>query len=427
MKPDKSFKIALNMVMHSKLRSWLTIIGIVIGVASVIAIVSLGETMQTQVKSQLSSMNANLITISPGYSKATGMSFGAMGREGGPPGMGGGGGGSSSSSSVLTKDDVETLGGIADISVVNAQITGRANVTYGSQSGMLSITGTDPATWASVTTTKAGEGRLLQASDKNVVVIGYSLADSYFKKEITLGKELRIAGKSFKVIGITSDSGRFDRSIYMPIDNAYEIINGSVQDEYGSILVLVADGTDIDAVETEITDALKFSRGVTEQDFSLSATKDMLESISSATSSMILFLEGIAAVSILVGAVGIANTMFTSVLEKTKEIGIMKAIGARNGDIMMIFLLNAALIGFVGGLLGIILGTLASGFTASLLTGSGIQMPFMGRGGSSSVSIVNVSILLEALLGSVLIGVISGAIPAYQASKLKPVDALRYE
>ncbi len=423
MKPDKSFKIALNMVMHSKLRSWLTIIGIVIGVASVIAIVSLGESMQSQVKSQLSSLNANLITISPGYSKATGMDFGAMGGGGGQPG----GGGSSSSSSVLTKDDVQTLKGIADISTINAQITGRANVTYGSQSGMLSITGTDPETWASVTTSKAGTGRLLQASDKNVVVIGYSLATTYFKKEITLGKELRIAGKSFKVIGITSDTGRFDRSIYMPIDNAYEVLNGSVQDEYNSILALAKDGTDIDTVETEITNALMFSRMVTTQDFSLSATKDMLASISSATSSIILFLEGIAAVSILVGAVGIANTMFTSVLEKTKEIGIMKAIGARNSDIMVIFLLNAALIGFVGGLLGIILGTIASSFTSSLLTGSGIQMPFMGRGGGSSVSIVSVDILFEALLVSVLIGVISGAIPAYQASKLKPVDALRYE
>ncbi len=423
MKPNKSLKVAINMVTHSKLRSWLTIIGIVIGVASVIAIVSLGEAMQSQVNSQLSSLNANLITISPGFSRAQGMGFGRM--EGGPPG---GGGGSSSSSSVLTKEDVLALEGIADISVVNTQITGRANVSYGSESGMLQITGTDPETWEKVTSSKAGGGRLLQATDKNVVVIGYSLATSYFKKEITLGKELRIAGKTFRVIGITSDTGRFDRSVYMPIDNAYEVINGSVQDEYGSILVLVKDGTDMDAVETEMKDALMISRRVTEQDFSLSAMKDMLASISSATSSITLFLTGIAAVSLLVGAVGIANSMFTSVLEKTKEIGIMKAIGARNSDIMAIFLFNAALIGLVGGLLGAVLGTIGSGFASSLLTGSGLQMPFMRGGpGSSLVSSINFTLIIEVLFISVFIGLISGLVPAYQASKLKPVDALRYE
>ncbi|MFH1470212.1 MAG: ABC transporter permease [Candidatus Micrarchaeota archaeon] len=422
MRFDKCLGIAVNMVTHSKLRSWLTIIGIVIGVASVIAIVSLGEAMQNQVNSQLSSMKANLITISPGYSRAQGMSFGRMG-----PGEFGG---SSSSSSVLTKDDVSTLESIADIGAINAQVSGRANVSYGSQSGMLQITGTDPDTWADITSVTTGEGRALQASDKNVIVIGYSLADSYFKKEVTLGKELRISGRSFRVVGITSDNGRFDRSIYMPIDNAYEVINGSIQDEYNSIQLLVKDGADIDEVETEIINALMISRRVTTQDFSISATKDMLASISSATSSITLFLAGIAAVSLLVGAVGIANTMFTSVLERTKEIGIMKAIGARNSDILTIFILNSGLIGLVGGLIGVILGTVASSFVSSLLTGSGIQMPFLGRGGSGGSSLIgsiNFTIVFGALAVSVLIGVISGLIPAYQASKLRPVDALRYE
>jgi putative ABC transport system permease protein len=422
MKLRKSLKIAVNMVTHSKLRSWLTIIGIVIGVASVIAIVSLGEAMQAQVNSQLSSLNANLVTISPGYSRAQGTGFGRF-EPGGP-----GGGGTTSSSSVLTDDDVKTLEGISSISAINAQISGRANVSFGSESGMLQITGTDPDTWAKVTSSKVDQGRTLQGTDKNVIVIGYSLADSYFKKEITLGKELRIAGKSFKVIGITEDTGRFDRSVYMPLDIAYDVLNTSVRDEYNTVLVMVKDGSDIDAVETEITSALMVSRRVDTQDFSLSATKDMVQSISSATSSITLFLAGIAAVSLLVGAVGIANTMFTSVLEKTKEIGIMKAIGARNSDIMAIFLFNSALIGLVGGLLGAILGTIASSITSSLLTGSGLQMPFMrGGGGGTLVDTINFGVIFGVLLISVLIGVISGAIPAYQASRLKPVDALRYE
>ncbi|MFH1448711.1 MAG: ABC transporter permease [Candidatus Micrarchaeota archaeon] len=420
MRADKCLKMAINMVTHSKLRSWLTIIGIVIGVASVIAIVSLGEAMQNQVNSQLSSLNANLITINPGFSRARGMDFGAM--RGGLPG-----GGSSSSDSVLTKDDLRALEGIPGIDAINTQISGRANVSYGSENGMLQVSGVDPETWEQITSSEAGEGRLLHGSDKNVIVIGYSLADSFFKKEITIGRELRIEGQTFRVVGILEDTGRFDRSIYMPIDNAYEVIDGKRENEYDNIQVLVKDGVDIDEMETEITNVLMLSRRADEQDFSLSATKDMQESISSATSSITLFLTGIAAVSLMVGAVGIANTMFTSVLEKTKEIGIMKAIGARNSDIMAIFLLNAGIIGLIGGFLGVILGTIGSSFAASLLTGSGLQMPFMRGMGGSVLDSINFSIIFAALLISTLVGMIAGAIPAYQASKLKPVDALRYE
>ena len=127
----------------------------------------------------------------------------------------------------------------------------------------------------------------------------------------------------------------------------------------------------------------------------------------------------IAAVSLLVGAVGIANTMFTSVLEKTKEIGVMKAIGARNFDIMTIFLLNSALVGFVGGILGIALGSAISSFLPKLITS-------LGPGGPVK-TVIPTSLLIEALLISISIGMIAGAIPAYRASKLKPVDALRYE
>ncbi len=420
MRADKCLKMAINMVTNSRLRSWLTIIGIVIGVASVIAIVSLGEAMQNQVSSQLSSLNANLITISPGFSRAQRTGFGAMGRSWDS--------GSPSSVSVLTKDDVRALESIVGIQAINTQISGRANVSYGSENGMLQVTGVNPETWEQITSSEVGEGRLLHGSDKNVIVIGYSLADSYFKKEITVGRELRIEGNTFRVVGILGDTGRFDRSIYLPIENAYEVIDGKREDEYDNIQILVVDGVDIDAIEIEITDSLMFSRRVNEQDFSLSSTKDLLESISSATNSIALFLTGIAAVSLLVGAVGIANTMFTSVLEKTKEIGIMKAIGARNSDIMTIFLLNAGIIGLIGGFLGVLLGTIGSSFAASLLTGSGLQMPFARGGmGSSLISSINFEIIAIALVVSTLIGMIAGAIPAYQASKLKPVDALRYE
>jgi putative ABC transport system permease protein len=156
--------------------------------------------------------------------------------------------------------------------------------------------------------------------------------------------------------------------------------------------------------------------------FSMSSNKERQEQMAQVTSSMTSFLTAIAAVALLVGAVGVANTMFTSVLERTKEIGVMKAVGARNGDIMMIFLLNACIIGLIGGILGIALGYLFSGLLPTLMGSSG---GILGRFGAGSV--ITMQSVMLALGISLGIGTISGIIPAYKASKLKPVDALRYE
>ena len=161
-------------------------------------------------------------------------------------------------------------------------------------------------------------------------------------------------------------------------------------------------------------------RHVTEKtkDFSVSSNKQTQEMIAEFMSSMTMFLTAIAGVSLLVGAVGIANTMFTSVLEKTKEIGIMKAIGAKNKDIMTIFLFNAGLIGLVGGVIGVIFGIILSSLMPIMMSG-------MGRLGSETV--VSINSIILSLSVSIIIGMIAGVIPAYQGSKLKPVDALRYE
>jgi len=161
-----------------------------------------------------------------------------------------------------------------------------------------------------------------------------------------------------------------------------------------------------------------------EKDYSIVSAKAIQENIANVTQSITLFLGAIAAVSLLVGAIGIANTMFTSVLEKTKEIGIMKSIGAKNRDILSIFILNAGMVGLVGGLFGIAFGSIASGMLPAL----GIRM--MGGGGMGAggmTTAITPQLLIFALALSVTIGVLAGAIPAYRASRLRPVDALRYE
>jgi putative ABC transport system permease protein len=173
----------------------------------------------------------------------------------------------------------------------------------------------------------------------------------------------------------------------------------------------------VDTVDKAIVNKLLISRHdntVGDQDFTVFTTASIASTVTSTIASMSLFLGAIAAVSLIVGAVGIANTMFTSVLEKTKEIGTMKAIGAKNKDILMIFLFNSAMVGLVGGILGVILGIFVS---------SGLQAMM----GMTSVGGVSPYLIVEGLFLAIIIGIISGVIPAYRASKLKPVDALRYE
>jgi putative ABC transport system permease protein len=201
---------------------------------------------------------------------------------------------------------------------------------------------------------------------------------------------------------------------------AYQVIPDKTNDIYDTLVVKIKDENLLDEDITKIENKLMNARHVTakNKDFSISSRKEMQQTRADTMSSMNTFLLAIAAVSLIVGSIGIANTMFTSVLEKTKEIGIMKAIGARNQDILSIFLFNAAFIGLVGGILGIILGTILSGFMPALMGG----LP-LGRG----TAIVTFNSIAMALSVSVTVGILAGIIPAYQASKLKPVDALRYE
>ncbi|MCA9486655.1 ABC transporter permease [Candidatus Woesearchaeota archaeon] len=402
MKTTKCFTMALTMVLHSRLRSWLTILGIVIGVASVISIVGIGTGLSQQVNSNLGQLEADIITISPGYSKA--QSFG-------PPGRGGGTFGETSSSNQdpLTNKDIQTLKGISNIELINQQVSGSVDLTYLGEKGTVTLTGVNQKVYYEITNDEVSEGRLLQPSDSNVIIIGGRLASGYFEKEIKINQLLSIEGRSFRVVGILDDTSN---SIIMPIDSAYEVLENKEKNEYDTIELKVKDVDKLNETEEEIVTKLMRSRHITNEDDRDFTVKTNAESDSlrqEMTSTLTTFLTAIASVSLLVGAVGIANTMFTAVLEKTKDIGIMKSIGARNEDILIIFILNAALIGLVGGLIGVAFGYLFS-----------LVLTYVGL-----TSIIAVKTVFVTLGVSIAVGMISGFIPAVNASKLDPVIALR--
>ncbi|MFH1848574.1 MAG: ABC transporter permease [archaeon] len=410
MKLIKCLKHAFGMVLHSKIRSWLTILGIVIGVASVVAIMSIGGSMQETVNQQFGNLGGDILTLTAGASRGSSI-FHLRDRDGG------GGATATEKEIILGRTDLQVLKGVPDILLIDTNIRGSVKISYLGKSGSVSLTGVDQKVWSRITTSTIQEGRMLDSADQNVVVVGGRLAGSYFDKPIGINQMITIEDNVFRVVGILDDTST---SIYMPIQMAYQMLDDKENEVYDSIVMKVRDEDKLDETIGKIETKLMMVRHVTEKnkDFSISSNKQMQETRSQMMSTMNTFLLAIAAVSLIVGAVGVANTMFTSVLEKTKEIGIMKAIGARNRDIMFIFLLNAALIGLVGGFLGIIFGTILSGALPALMGEVGML------GGGTFVSMDSMVIALSV---SLIIGLIAGFVPAYQASRLRPVDALRYE
>lgn len=412
----KILKLSLNMLLHSKLRSWLTIIGIFIGVAAVVAIISLGQGLQQSVNSQIQGLGQNIITINSGSSRA----FGG----------GGGEGRASLNSNPLSEKDIQTLKLVPGIKAINAVVSGRATVAYQDQNTSISIQGDDLSVFKDFITTSISSGRFLQSGDTKSIVIGYGTANNVFRTPLVTGDTLKINDRPFRIIGILQSSSGFggsDNTIYMSSKDAREILNNSItltSDQYSSISVEVTDVGFINETSTAIEVALANAHHVSKnkEDFSINNAQALQQRFSSITGGITLFLELIAAVSLLVGGIGVANTMFTSVLEKTRDIGVMKAIGAKNRDILLIFLFNSGMLGLVGGLLGILFAVGIDLYLPNL----GISLGVGPRGGGLTVPI-SIPLLVFAVIFSILLGMFFGAIPAYRASKLKPVDALRYE
>jgi putative ABC transport system permease protein len=420
MKFNDMIKLSLNNLTHRKLRSWLTILGIVIGVAAVVSIISIGSGTQQIVSTQLGGLGADIITVSAGSSRAFGPEFGRTTERA-----------TQTTQQNLTIKDIQTVKSVPGVKFVDGIVSGRADITYLSETASVSLQGVDPLAWKEMTTSELDSGRYLAPGDGNVIVIGNRIANDMFKQPLMINTQINVGGKSFKIVGILKASGGFggfgsDNTIYMPVSSARTIITDIGTNQFSSIQIKVADPALVNDTSNVIEQKLLILRHVTEntKDFTIMSAQAMQETISSVMGTMNLFLTGIAAISLLVGAIGIANTMFMSVMERTRQIGVLKSLGTTNSEVMKLFLIESAMIGFIGGLIGIFLGFIASGIISEL----GVRLMIgAGMRGSTSITVITPELILFALGFSVFIGALSGLLPARRAASLQPVEALRYE
>jgi putative ABC transport system permease protein len=426
-------RLSLNGLTHRGLRSWLTILGIIVGVAAVIAMLSIGAGMSQSMKAQMSNFGADVLTVSTGQTRAFGPESGFANRF--QPG----GGGSvttrttsqSTTTPTLTDTDILAISTAPGVESVTGIISGRATIQYLAQTVTVTVEGVEPSAWNTMTTSKLAEGRFLESGESTSVLIGNGVANGMFDYNLTVDTQIRIGSKTFTIVGILAESGTGsfggdDRTIFMTTQAAREIVTDIGNNDYSSIQVKVTDTNAVDQTITNVENILYTSRMVTADtaDFTVTSPTSMLETIQSTMATLTFFLTGIAAISLLVGAIGIANTMFMSVMERTRLIGILKSIGTRNSEIMKLFLTESGIIGLMGGLLGVFLGFIVVGVISSV----GISIMGMGRlGTSTSVAVVTPELILFALLFSTIIGIISGLIPARKAAKLQVVEAMRSE
>jgi len=420
MKTIDILRLSLNSLSHRGLRSWLTILGIIIGVAAVVAMLSIGAGMTQTVEAQLSGFGADILNVMPGYTEAEGKGsfFGGKGGES-----------DDVDSPTLTNTDIHTISNVDGVIAVNGIIQGSGDISYLSESIYLGFTGVDPVAFNEITTLEVEYGRFLNTGDNDGILIGSAIANDLFSRALTINTGMRINDQTFRIIGILSPSGAEDYSIYMTHAAAREIVDTIGSNEYSSIQVKIVDTDLVEEITGDIENSLFSSRMVTEEtrDFTIYSLTSYIETIESTVETLSFFFIGIAAISLIVGAIGIANTMFMSVLERIRLIGIFKSLGTKNYEIMGLFITESAIIGLMGGVLGVFLGLIMVGFISNSninFTGTVSK----GGGAASSIPIVvTPELIIFSLIFATIIGVISGLIPARNAAKLQVVEAMRSE
>jgi len=399
------FALSVSNLRRRKLRSWLTMIGIFIGIAAVVSLISLGQGLQDYISEQFEVMGANKLIVLPG----SGIGL------------------ASASAEKLTSKDLDVIKKTRGVDIVAELVYGVSFLEFNDEVKRVFVIGLPTEKVADIFRDMQGfeveKGRELKEDDKDKVVVGYLVAKdkSVFEKGVELRDKIIIEKKEFRVVGIMKQIGnpQDDSQVYIPLETAKEIFNK--KDEIDTIYVQVKEGFETKDVAEDIKKELRRARDEEKgkETFSIQTFEQILETFQNVFNVVQAVLVGIAAISLLVGGIGIMNTMYTSVLERTREIGTMKAIGAKNSHVMIIFLIESGLLGLTGGIIGVLIGIGLAKFAEYLAAA------FLGT--TLLQASTNPMIFLGALAFSFVIGSASGLLPALQASKLNPVDALRYE
>lgn len=388
MKFTQAIKMAISSILSNKMRSFLTMLGVIIGVTAVITLIALGQGSIQRVSSQIESLGTNLIVINI---------TGGRNRS-------------------VTQEDLNRIKEISDVSEIAPVLSGGVTVKAGNMNANTSLEATTPG-YQQVRNTYVQLGRFLLQNDLDmrfrVAVVGVDVADELFGRRDVIGEEISINGVEFTIIGIleekgSSVAGSDDNRVIIPLTTGQRLLrNMEVRTFYVSTQSPDAVNRVVGEIERFLT--RKFND---ENSFRVFNQTQLLSTINEATATLTMMLSGIAGISLLVGGIGIMNIMLVSVTERTREIGIRKAIGAKKRDILVQFLIESAVISGLGGVLGIIVGFMGANFLSSIL-----NIPVA----------ISADVVLLATGFSVGVGIIFGLYPASKAASLNPIDALRYE
>jgi putative ABC transport system permease protein len=397
----ESIKSSWNTILSSKMRSFLTILGIVIGVFAVVLLISLGQGFQTSLTTTFNNLGADAMYISSAPSKDV-----TVVRP-------------------LTYEDAQALANkklCPSIDVVSPTRNRNVIAQYGNNSGNEQVTGALPVV-SKIRNYQIEDGRFITEQDVNeragVVVLGYTSAQDLFGNISPVGKSIRIEGNRFTVIGTCKKLGgpARDNYIIMPLTTMQSKLQGGNQIQ--SIGVRAVKSDQIDSAIAEITAVLRQRHYIAlgaGDDFSIRDMREMMQSRDDTLAGFSIFMGAIGAISLIVGGIGIMNIMLVSVTERTMEIGLRKAVGARRKDIIIQFLIEAAVLSLTGGLIGVILAL-----------GSSFLIGHVQLGPITIVPEVSVTVIIIAVGISIAIGLLSGTYPAFRAARLDPIESLRHE